>query len=106
MYFYPHINIYRLNSRVLNPDSSKNLRLVNQHEFITKQMNYVTFTKKSNINPITHWIVGDFSKLSAFKLIKNTFEHLVSFLNLIQFLFLLTYIKYGFCLCLLYHLNY
>lgn len=62
---------------MLNPDSSKNLQLNDQHEFIFKTMNYVTFTKKSSINPITHWIVGDFSKLSSFKLIKNTFEHLV-----------------------------
>ncbi|VVC24565.1 Nucleotide-diphospho-sugar transferases,Glycosyl transferase, family 8,UDP-glucose:Glycoprotein [Cinara cedri] len=68
----------RLNSRVLNSDSSKNLQLNNQHEFIFKAMNYITFTKKSSINPITHWIVGDFSKLSSFKLIKNTFEHLES----------------------------
>lgn len=41
-------------------------------------MQYITLSKKSGINPITHWVVGDFSKLSAFKLIKNTFDHLVS----------------------------
>lgn len=46
-------------------------------------MRYVTFSKKANINPITHWIIGDFSKLSAFKLIKNTFEHLVSIYEII-----------------------
>lgn len=63
---------------MLNPDSSKNVQLNDQHEFIFKAINYISFTKKSSINPITHWIVGDFSKLSSFKLIKNTFEHLVS----------------------------
>ncbi|XP_001944699.1 UDP-glucose:glycoprotein glucosyltransferase [Acyrthosiphon pisum] len=68
----------RLNSRVLNTDSSKNLQLSDKHEFVLKSMNYITFAKKSSINPITHWIVGDFSKLSTFKLIKNTFEHLKS----------------------------
>jgi len=72
------VNCYRLNSRVLNTDSSKNLQLTDKHEFVLKSMNYITFTKKSSINSITHWIVGDFSKLSTFKLIKNTFEHLVS----------------------------
>jgi hypothetical protein len=69
---------FRLNSRVLNTDSKKNLKLNNKHESIFKSMHYTTYTKQSSINPITHWIVGDFSKLSTFKLIKNTFEHLVN----------------------------
>jgi len=72
------VNCYRLNSRILNTDSSKNLQLSDKHEFVLKSMNYITFAKKSSINSITHWIVGDFSKVSTFKLIKNTFEHLVS----------------------------
>lgn len=70
--------IYRLNSRILNPDSSKNLELTNKHDSFFKSMHYIAFTKKSAINPITHWIVGDFSKLATLKLIKNSFEHLVS----------------------------
>jgi len=54
------------------------LQISDKHDIVLKSMNYITFAKKSSINPITHWIIGDFSKLSAFKLIKTTFEHLVS----------------------------
>jgi len=84
-FFFICFAFYRLNSRVLNPDSSKNLQLTNKHESIVKSINLITFAKKLNTNPITHWIVGDFSKLSTFKLIKNTYEHLVS--SSITFLF-------------------
>lgn len=91
---------FRLNSRVLNPDSSKNLQLNDKHGSIFKSINYITYTKKSSINPITHWIVGDFSKLSTFKLIKNTFEHLVS----IYYLFCLFLIQNSFIF--LYNLNF
>lgn len=68
---------------MLNPDPSKNLQLAGKHESVFKSMNYITFTKKTSINPITHWIVGDFSKLSTLKLIKNTFEHMVSYCRLL-----------------------
>lgn len=98
MYVYLCNNCCRLNSRVLNTDSNKNLQLSDKHEFVLKSMNYITFAEKSSINPITHWIVGDFSKLSTFKLIKNTFEHLVSklyilFLNLNIVFISLTLVK-------------
>ncbi|XP_050434765.1 UDP-glucose:glycoprotein glucosyltransferase [Adelges cooleyi] len=68
----------RLNSRVLNPDSSKTLQLAGTHGLISNLISYISFTKNSVTNSITHWIVGDFSSISTFKLITTVYEHLKS----------------------------
>ncbi|XP_050543404.1 UDP-glucose:glycoprotein glucosyltransferase [Daktulosphaira vitifoliae] len=68
----------RLNSRILNPDSTKTLQLANFQGSISDTILYFSFSKKITIYPITHWIVGDFSNVSAIKLIINVYEHLKS----------------------------